>query len=470
MNIGDLLLGLISLVLLVSGLAEVHLDDGREDHSFTHSYGVAVVGTLASLIITFLGFILYPAGYVYTQSLYVNPAGYWLSIGAEIATLIVLLGGRHTISQWRTRSSFLSLVLLALLGTVYLSFAANVIAIVASWALASAATYAISMIVKDTKSVEGGIKYMLMGIISSSIMIFGFSFYVVALGGFSLISPDPGPVNIVGPLPIAIIGITFLAVAFGFKIGAFPFHAWLPDVYAENDRIVVSFISSVGKVIGIAALLRVMEFVDFQGSMSQFIVALFAVLAIGSMFFGNFVAFSRKDLASIFAFSSVTQAGFLFIGFSMLGTSESSVAVAGIIVQTIAYVIAQAGLFLFVEYVEKNLGTVDLSSLNGLAPSNRWITTSVIILLLSLLGIPPLAGFWGKVFLFESSVYYPWLLILGVIASAISAAYYLGIVREMFKEGEFSAKGSFELDGVYVAAVLTVLIGILSPLIFNTIV
>jgi NADH:ubiquinone oxidoreductase subunit 2 (chain N) len=188
------------------------------------------------------------------------------------------------------------------------------------------------------------------------------------------------------------------------------------------------------------------------------------------MFFGNFVAFSRRTLSSILAFSSISQAGFLFIGYATLLTSTSSIALAGIAVQTVAYVVAQAGLFLFVSYVERVKGSDEISALNGLYGANRWLAFSSTILLVSLLGIPPLAGFWGKLFLFEASVNYPILLVLGLLNSAISAGYYLVIMREIFREGQYTKVESTEVDGVHIAAVVTILIGILAPIIFETLV
>jgi NADH-quinone oxidoreductase subunit N len=464
MNFQELSLLVQSLILVVIPLSIIHIDDGSE-----RRFGWLFYSSLAAALVSFLltmAQLIYGVSTVeiFSGTLELNASGYILSLAAEFSTLVVLIGSQNQVRSWSARSSFISLVLLTLLGVIYLSFASNVLVVVTSWALASAATYAISMIVKDPKSVDGGIKYLIMGIVSSSIMIFGFAFLVSTTGTLSLLDPLPS-----SP-PFLELALIFLVVAFSFKIGAFPFHAWLPDVYTESDRIVVSFVSSVGKVIGIAALLRVLLALQLPGSISFLSLVILSLISLGSMFFGNFVAFSRRTLSSILAFSSISQAGFLFIGYATLLTSTSSIALAGIAVQTVAYVVAQAGLFLFVSYVERVKGSDEISALNGLYGANRWLAFSSTILLVSLLGIPPLAGFWGKLFLFEASANYPILLVLGLLNSAISAGYYLVIMREIFREGQYTKVESTEVDGVHIAAVVTILIGILAPIIFETLV
>ncbi|BCU67441.1 NADH-quinone oxidoreductase subunit N [Sulfolobales archaeon HS-7] len=460
MQVGTVLISIQSLVLLIVSLSLVHINQKKVSLAVNLSVISVIIGSVLTLLTLALGI---DNVFVFSKSLYLNNSGLWLAFAAEIATLIVILGSKEHIRNWSSYQSFLSLSLLLLLGTIYLALAANILIIITGWALASAASYAISMISKDIKSVEGGLKYLIMGIVSSSIMLFGFAFYVPGIDTFNLVDPSP-VIN-----SFVLIGISLLSIAFMFKIGNFPFHAWLPDVYSENDRIVIAMISSVGKIIGVASLLKVIEFLTLNNLDKMLLLSIFSLVAIASMFFGNFVAFSRRRITSILAYSSIAQMGFVMIGFAMIGTPLESIAIAGIVIQVIAYSIAQSGLFLLANYVERVMGSVELSSLNGLS-ANRWLAFSSSILFLSLLGIPPLAGFWGKVFLFESSIYYPWLLVLGVINSAISAGYYLIVVREMFRQGDFEFKKSDEIDGIYLATILTIVIGLLSPIIFFTIV
>ncbi|BBD71824.1 NADH-quinone oxidoreductase subunit N [Sulfodiicoccus acidiphilus] len=454
----DFVLAVPTLLLTAVAIAVLYVDKGT-DSSFSKVTWSALGSLVVVLAVLAVGMGLNVEGYAFSETVFVDLIGYLLAIGATLATLITLVGAKAHIEGWKTRTSFVSLVLLTLMGTIFISFAANVLVIVSSWAIASAASYAIAMIRKDYSSADAGIKYLVMGLVSSSLMIFGFSLYVLSSGfDFSLFINDP-------VLPLFVLGSFFLIVAFSFKIGAFPFQAWLPDVYANADRVTVTFISSTSKVIGIAALLRVFEFVNITYPYKLYLFLAFAVISVGSMFVGNVTAFSRRDLPSILAFSSVTQAGFLMIGFAML-FFQPKIAEIGISVQTLGYVIAQAGIFLFINLIDKSVGDTSLSSLNGLSTSDRPLALGVSLLVLSLLGIPPLIGFWGKLFLFESSFVQPWLLVLGVINSAISAGYYIPIVREMFKPGNLKLPESPERDGVVMAAVLTVAVGFIAPLLF----
>lgn len=177
---------------------------------------------------------------MFSSSLYLDVPGYLLSIATVVGTLIAITGLGGHMKDWKTRSSMLSLMMLTDLGVIYMSFAYNVLVILTGWAIASAATYAITMLRKDRKSVEAGIKYLILGLVSSSFMILGFAAYVVATGTLSLefssvVYPD-----------LLVLGVALLAVSFLFKIGAFPFQGWLPDVYTMADRGSISFVSSVG--------------------------------------------------------------------------------------------------------------------------------------------------------------------------------------------------------------------------------
>lgn len=441
-----------SILLLFSSIAVLFIK--RYDSSFYLALGT-VLASLVTLVITWvLGYNNYS---LFSSTLYVDNVGYLFSIVALIGTVVVLLGAKSHIESWSTRSSMISLILLSTLGIMYLSFAYNILVILGGWGISSAALYAITMLRKDYNSVNAGIKYLVMGLISSSFMILGFSFYIAATHTLSL---NYGTVYY--PY-LFITGMSFIAVAFLFKIGAFPFQGWLPEVYTNADRESVAFVSSVGKLVGLVPLIKVFVFGDPTSLIDIFMVVVFSAISILSMIVGNIVAFSRRELSSILSFSSITQMGFIVIGLVALHIN-TQVALAGLVVQSIAYVIAQAGLFSFVNYVEKVSGTSRFEGLAGLARSDRILAASAAILLLSLLGIPPIVGFWGKLFLFESVYQFPWLIILGVINSAISAGYYIPIIREMFRDGEFSFVDTEERDSVIFSAVLSIAVGIISPL------
>ncbi|AWR98308.1 NADH-quinone oxidoreductase subunit NuoN [Acidianus sulfidivorans JP7] len=417
---------------------------------------IANILSLLSLILTWIfGYINYS---LFSRSLYVDDTGYLFSIIVILGTIIALIGGKTHIEEWTTRSSMLSLISLSTLGLIYLSFAYNILIILGGWGISSAASYVIIMLRKDYNSVNAGIKYLIMGLISSSFMILGFAFYIVSTHTLYL------DYSIIYYPYLFITGLAFITASFLFKIGAFPFQGWLPDVYTYADRESVAYVSSVGKLVGIIPLIRLFIFGDPSSVVNIFMIVLFSTISILSMTVGNIIAFSRKELSSILSFSSISQMGFILLGFVALDIN-TAVAEAGLITQSLAYIVAQAGLFNFVNHVEKVSGTSRFEGLNGLVKNDKGLAASSSILLLSLLGIPPIVGFWGKLFLFESVYQFPWLIIIAVINSAISAGYYIPVIREMFKEGTFNYVESNERGSVILSAVLSIAVGIISPLI-----
>ncbi len=450
-------IAIISVLILFSSIAVLFLDKG-EKKGYSTGYFLTLSTFIVVLILLLYFLTIGPDNYyIFSYSLYISNIGYLLSIVSVLGGLVALLGAKDHMEIWKTRSSMLSLMMLTMLGIIYMAFSNNIIVILTGWGISSAASYAITMLRKDFGSVISGMKYLVMGLISSSFMIFGFALYALGVGTLyfsfqSIQYPD-----------LFTLGVIFVSIAFLFKIGAFPFQGWLPDVYIGADRISVSFVSSVGKMVGIVPLLKILIAGDPVGVEKVSVLAIFATISILSMTIGNIVAFSRKDITSIFSFSSIAQMGFVLIGFTTIFLSQT-IAEAGIIIQMMAYVVAQAGLFNLANHVEKISGTSDIRGLRGLASSDRGLAVASTILLLSLLGIPPILGFWGKLFLFESAFYIPWLIVIGVINSAISAGYYIPLIREMYREGNFEYVKSDERDSVIFASAISIAVGLIAPL------
>ena len=451
-----------SILMVFSSIAVIYLDNGK-DEGFLRSVSLALATLLISLVFFILFFVLKYYNYaIFSYSLRLTPFGYFIIISSLVASILVILGGVEELRTWGTRSSFLSLVILTNLGIIFLSFAYNVLVIFASWGIASAATYVIAMLRKDYNSTEAGVKYLVMGLLSSSLMIIGLAFYVLGVNNLSLDAT-------ISYSTLVILGIVFFSIAFLFKIGAFPFQGWLPDVYSMADRVSVAFVSSVGKIVGIAPLIVLLYYTPMDSIISLMVFILFALISILSLIFGNVSAFSRKDFASMLAYSSITQVGFMLIAIAMFPYNES-VALAGLMVYLLAYSIAQAGLFIALSHVEKVSGTSSFEGFRGMSSGDKTLAFAISILLLSLLGLPPILGFWAKLFVLESSFSQPWLTVIGFLNSAISAGYYIPPIREMFREGNFTLVNSPERNTVLVASILSIILGIIAPLIFGVLV
>ncbi|MEM3306060.1 MAG: NADH-quinone oxidoreductase subunit NuoN [Saccharolobus sp.] len=448
-----------SILILFSSIAVLFIDNNRDNHRFKASFFISFVSMIISLGVILYCWLFGIINYkLFSNTLYIDLPGYFFATTALLIGALSLLASKDHIINWSTRSSMLSLISLSILGIIYMSFANNIIIILTTWAISSAASYAITMLHKDYMSVDAGIKYLIMGLVSSSLMIIGFASYLVATDSLFFTT------NVIYQ-DLFYFAITFISISFLFKIGAFPFQAWLPDVYTYSDRISVAFISSVGKLVGIIPLFRVIYLSD----PNIVEIVIFVIISILSMIIGNITAFSRRDIASILSFSSISQMGYILIGFAMFPISPD-IAIVGILIQSLAYGIAQVGLFGILSHVEKVSGTSDLSGLRGMASIDKPLAFSLTVLILSLLGIPPIFGFWGKLFLFESSFSFPWYTIIAVLNSAISAGYYIPIIREIFREGEFELTKSSERDSALASAILSIILGIIIPLVFQALV
>ncbi|QIW25009.1 NADH-quinone oxidoreductase subunit NuoN [Sulfolobus sp. S-194] len=450
-----------SILIVFSSIAVLYIDNGSRSR-----YIIAVDLSIGTLLVSFLTLIIfYGLGYydysIFSSTLYLSNFGYFIAISAILATIIVIYGGMESLEPIKTRSSFLSLAMLTDLGVIYLGFAYNVITILASWGIASAATYVIAMIRKDYSSTIAGVKYLIMGLLSSSLMVLGFAFFILGIGSLSLDAT-------INYQTLVILGIMLLSVAFLFKVGAFPFQAWLPDVYSMSDRVSVAFVSSVGKIVGIAPLFDIVYFLKPSGIVGLSIFVIFALITVMSLIFGNIVAFSRQDFASMLAYSSITQVGFMLIAITMLPYNPT-VSISGLMVYLLAYSIAQSGLFIALSHIEKVSGTSYIEGFRGMSSSDKALAFAVSVLLLSLLGIPPILGFWAKLFVLEASFSQPWLTIIGFLNSAVSAGYYIPPIREIFREGEFRNVNSTERDAVIIASILSIALGIVAPLIVGVI-
>ncbi|MEM4042288.1 MAG: NADH-quinone oxidoreductase subunit NuoN [Saccharolobus sp.] len=448
-----------SILILFSSIAVLFIDNNRDNHRFKASFFISFVSMIISLGVILYCWLFGIINYkLFSNTLYIDLPGYFFATTALLIGALSLLASKDHIINWSTRASMLSLISLSILGIIYMSFANNIIIILTTWAISSAASYAITMLHKDYMSVDAGIKYLIMGLVSSSLMIIGFASYLVATDSLFFTT------NVIYQ-DLFYFAITFISISFLFKIGVFPFQAWLPDVYTYSDRISVAFISSVGKLVGIIPLFRVIYLSD----PNIVEIVIFVIISILSMIIGNITAFSRRDIASILSFSSISQMGYILIGFAMFPISPD-IAIVGILIQSLAYGIAQVGLFGILSHVEKVSGTSDLSGLRGMASIDKPLAFSLTVLILSLLGIPPIFGFWGKLFLFESSFSFPWYTIIAVLNSAISAGYYIPIIREIFREGEFELTKSSERDSALASAILSIILGIIIPLVFQALV
>jgi NADH-quinone oxidoreductase subunit N len=323
------------------------------------------------------------------------------------------------------------LVLLATVGMMMMISAHDLVSLYVGLELQSLALYVLAAFRRDdVRSSEAGLKYFVLGALSSGMLLYGASLIYGFTGstGFEAIGKAAAEAGAGTNLGL-IVGLVFLLVGLAFKISAVPFHMWTPDVYEGAPTPVAAFFSAAPKVAAMALLMRVTleGFAGIKAQWQQVITA----LAIASMLLGAFAAIGQSNFKRLLAYSAIGNIGYALIGLAA-GTPEGA---RGVAIYLVIYVAMTLGAFACVLAMRRGqTATEEIDELSGLAQNNLALATILAILMFSLAGIPPLAGFFAKFYVFLAAVregLWP-LAIIGVLASVVGAYYYVRIVKIMF--------------------------------------
>lgn len=331
------------------------------------------------------------------------------------------------------------LVLLAAVGMMVMISAGDLIALYLGLELQSFALYVIAAMRRDqVRSSEAGLKYFVLGALSSGMLLYGASLLYGFTGSTSLaeiakVATAAPPGENIG----IIVGLVFLLVGLAFKVSAVPFHMWTPDVYEGAPTPVTAFFAAAPKLAAMALLVRtiVAGFPGISFEWQQIIV----FLSIASMLLGSFAAIGQTNFKRMMAYSSIGNVGFMLVGLA----ANSQDGTESVLIYLAIYLVMTLGVFACILSMRtRDEDVEDIGSLAGLAHTNLPMAAALGLLLFSLAGIPPLAGFFAKFYVFAAAIkaqLYP-LAIIGVLASVVSAFYYLRIVKLMFFD---EARGSF---------------------------
>ena len=326
------------------------------------------------------------------------------------------------------------LIVLATLGMMLMVSANDLIALYLGLELQSLSLYVLASINRDSvRSTEAGLKYFVLGALSSGMLLYGASL----IYGFTGHTDFDGIAQAMGGAGHSlglIFGLVFLLAGLAFKISVVPFHMWTPDVYEGSPTPVTAFFSAAPKVAAMALLVRVVidAFEPVTNNWQQIIV----FMSIASMVLGAFAAIGQTNIKRLMAYSSIAHMGFALVGLAA-GTQAG---VNGVIIYMLVYMVMTLGAFACILAMRRKDGMVEeIKDLAGLAKTNPMLGTLLTLLMFSLAGIPPLAGFFAKYFVFlaaiEAELYT--LAIVGVLASVVGAFYYLRVIKIMwFDEGE----------------------------------
>jgi NADH-quinone oxidoreductase subunit N len=356
---------------------------------------------------------------------------------AQYMKLLVLLGASaslamsfsYNVQEKIDRFEFPVLVLFATLGMMFMISANSLMTLYVGLELASLPQYVLAAIRRDnTKSSEAGLKYFVLGALSSGMLLYGISMIYGFTGSVNLeviastLSNDEMSIGL-------IFGMIMLISGLAFKVSAVPFHMWTPDVYEGAPTTVTAFFAIAPKVAAIALMARVL-LVGFEQVIDQW-QGIISILAIASMTLGAFAAIPQNNIKRLMAYSSIGHMGYALIGLAV-GTPDG---LRGVIIYMALYMIMSIGVFAIILTMRYNERQTDqIEDLSGLSKSQPGLAFMMALLMFSMAGIPPLAGFFGKLFVFQAAVaaeFYA-LAIVGVLTSVIAAYYYLRIIKVMY--------------------------------------
>ncbi|WP_429808758.1 NADH-quinone oxidoreductase subunit NuoN [Ensifer sp. B1-9] len=452
--LASLQLSIPELILAVGAMALLMIGVFAGEKSASTVTGLAV----AVLIIAGLWLVLKTGeGEAYGGAFLSDPFAKFMKVLALIGsiTAMVMTVG-HARSAQIDRFEFPVLLVLATLGMLLMISANDLISLYLSLELQSLALYVVAAINRDSvRSTEAGLKYFVLGALSSGMLLYGMSLIYGFTGhtGFTQIA---AALTAEGRSLGLIFGLVFVLAGLAFKISAVPFHMWTPDVYEGAPTPVTAFFAAAPKVAAMAILVRIVinAFEPVVADWQQIIV----FISIASMLLGAFAAIGQKNIKRLMAYSSIGHMGYALVGLA----AGSMAGVRGVLLYMLIYMVMTLGTFACILAMRRKEGenVENIDDLAGLSQTNPFMATVLTIMMFSLAGIPPMAGFFGKYFVFmaaiEAQLYA--LAIIGVLASVVGAYYYLRVIKVMWfddAKGEFARTAGelklvFGLSGLFV--------------------
>jgi NADH-quinone oxidoreductase subunit N len=388
-----------------------------------------------------------------------------------------------------TTGEFYAILLFSVAGMMLMASTRELISIYISLELTSIPLYVLAGLSRtDARSAEASVKYVLLGAMSSAILLYGMALLYGATGSTDLGVISAAAVHALssGNL-VLLVAAVFIFTGFGFKISAVPFHMWAPDIYEGAPTPATLFFSVGSKAAGFAALLRIFVTGGLVTVSSSYLWVMVAVVAALTMTVGNVVALLQTKIKRMMAYSSIAQAGYLLVGLAALMIHNTAAGNLAMLVFLAVYVVTNVGAFSGIIALADATGQENIRDFDGLGRRSPAAAAGLGLCMLSLAGLPPTAGFLSKVVIFlvawQQGGAMTWLVILGLINSAISMVYYVNIVWRMFaaepaKQDRLStppsvgvslAVSSFGIIALTVAfPILLTLVGTGAPNLFGT--
>ncbi len=426
MNFSMLLPELTAVAVLVFLLLEEMFKAKRENQSvaswFTAIGGICL--TIAAI------FPLYgKTASAFSGTLVLDPfALFFKTFFALTMAAVIFISREFFKGRAESGSEFLMVLWSSLIGLFFLVSANDFLLMFVALETFTLSLYIMTSYLKhELASIEAGLKYLIMGSLASAFVIFGIALIFVATGSTSFLALRDA-LAAVPDNKLILMGLLFILVGLGFKVGAAPFQLWIPDVYEGAPTPVVAYLSVASKSAGFVLLLRILFTAAPAFDISRTI--LFVILAALTMIYGNLGALLQTNIKRLFGYSSISHAGYLLIGVAVGG----ELGVSAILYYLAAFGLSNLAAFTVIAVVGKSAGNDKIESYRGLGKRSPFLAGTFFLALLSLAGVPPLAGFFGKFLILMAAVRgnVLWLALLGALLVAVSLYYYLNLVRVMY--------------------------------------
>jgi len=392
-------------------------------------FGFSLISVLAAIITSFKPILADKI--IFNNFLKISNTSTTFSIIILIGILITIIASKNYIEKENINfGEYYSLILFSVMGMLLMIFANDILIIFIGLELMSISFYVLVGFLRlRQKSNESALKYFLLGAFMTGFILYGIALIYGITGSTTLSVIYQN--HTIHTNYVFIIGSALFIIGFMFKIGVFPFHMWIPDVYDGAPTVVSGMLSTAGKVAAVGTIFPIILALNITN-----FKLIFSVAAVATMMYGNIIALAQTNIKRLLAYSSIASAGYIFVGIAAM----NEFAVQGIAYYLIAYTFMQLGAFIVVSILEKRddgsreYKNIDIDYYKGLGKRNPVIALFMTFFLLSLAGIPPLAGFWGKYYLFYAAIQSNliWLSIIGISLSLIGVYYYLKIIVFMW--------------------------------------
>jgi NADH-quinone oxidoreductase subunit N len=357
-----------------------------------------------------------------------------------IAALVILSSVDYTSKFTHFQGEYYALILLSTLGMMLMAATTELITIYIAVELTGISFYILVGFLKDKKSTEASLKYLLLGAVASAVLLFGMALTFGFTGKTQLseIAQVIQTMSLSGIIssPGLVLGIVLLIAGFGFKIAAVPFQMWVPDVYEGAPTPITAYLVA-EEAAGFAIILRIFssafelpQWLSLDWGMT------FAVLAAIGMTLGNVIAIPQTNIKRMLGYSGIAQAGYLMVGLATMGFSPATdtLGQSGLLFFLASYALANVGAFIAIIAISNKLNSDLIDDYSGMGKQAPLLALALSFCLISLIGLPPAAGFMAKFYIFSAAIHHGllWLVIIAVINSVISAYYYLRVVKVMW--------------------------------------